>query len=141
MKLREIRISRNKQQKELAKAVGTDEPMLSKFEHYKCLPIPSMMKDLCRELECEATDIYEPNEMYYQGGIKVSSSKTRKQSEVYHLTVNLPPEAREVFKNALKKCGYKDITYWVYRCFERLKAQYEIILKAEKKTSQTPPSE
>ena len=57
MQLRAMRIRKGKQQKELAKAIGTDEPMMSKFENYKCLPIPPMMTALCRELGCEVEDI------------------------------------------------------------------------------------
>lgn len=57
MQLRAMRIRKGRQQKELAKAIGTDEPMMSKFENYKCLPIPPMMKALCDELGCEVGDI------------------------------------------------------------------------------------
>lgn len=131
MKLREMRIARGRQQKELGIAIGAGESMMSNFETYKCLPVPAMMQLLLKELDCKIDDIYEPNEIY------LSSSKSTKRQEgdeldSYRLTVNLPREAKEIFKKALKKCGYKDITYWVYRCYERLQKQFEIILKAEK---------
>lgn len=64
MQLRAMRIRKGRQQKELAKAIGTDESMMSKFENYKCLPIPPMMKALCDELGCEVGDIYEPHEIF-----------------------------------------------------------------------------
>lgn len=132
MQLREIRIRRGMQQKELAKAIGTDEPMMSKFENYKCLPIPSMMKALCEELDCEVDDIYEPHEIFLSKvTVKVSKDKKRKK-ECYHLTVDLPPEARKFFNEALQKCGFKNITAWVNHCFERLKAKYAQILEDEK---------
>ena len=130
MKLKEIRIAKGKQQKELAKAIGVDEPMISRFENYKCLPTPPTMKLLLKELECNIEDIYKSNEIYIKS--KSNIAPKEKEEDIYHLTVNLPGEAREVFKSALKKCGYKDITYWVYRCFERLKKQYEIIQQKEK---------
>lgn len=120
MQLRAMRIRKGRQQKELAKAIGTDEPMMSKFENYKCLPIPPMMKALCDELGCEVGDIYEPHEIF------LTSPK---------VTVNLPPEAREFFKEALGKCGFKDITSWVNHCFERLKAKYSQILEDEKNSA------
>ena len=114
MKLKQIRIAKGRQQKELAIKIGTDEPMMSKFENYKCLPVPSMMKRLTEELGVSVDDIYEPHEVYYQGArAKASAPKKKAEEEVYHLTVNLPPEAREFFKTALKKCGFKDITAWV----------------------------
>ncbi len=112
MQLRAMRIRKGKQQKELAKAIGTDEPMMSKFENYKCLPIPPMMTALCRELGCEVEDIYEPHEVYLsspKATVKVANGK-KKKKDCYHLTVNLPPEARKFFKDALQKCGFKDIT-------------------------------
>ena len=130
MKLKEIRVAKGRQQKELAKAIGVDEPMISRFEHYKCLPTPPTMELLLKELNCSIKDIYKPNEIYIKP--KNNAESKAKEEDIYHLTVNLPGEAREIFKNALKKCGYKDITYWVYRCYERLKKQYEIIIKNEK---------
>lgn len=137
MQLRQMRIRKGKQQKELAKAIGTDEPMISKFENYKCLPTPPMMTALCRELECKVEDIYEPHEIFLSTPkVVVKTPKGRKKKkECYHLTVNLPPEAREFFKTALGKCGFKDITAWVNHCFERLKSNYEKILEDEKKNS------
>lgn len=133
MKLKQIRIAKGRQQKELARKIGTDEPMMSKFENYKCLPVPSMMKLLTEELGVSIDDIYEPHEIYMQGvRAKESTPRKKVKSEVYHLTVNLPPEAREFFKTALKKLGYKDITDWANRCFERTRRQYEELLAKEK---------
>lgn len=88
MQLRAMRIRKGKQQKELAKAIGTDEPMMSKFENYKCLPIPPMMTALCRELGCEVEDIYEPHEVYLsspKATVKVANGK-KKKKDCYHLT-------------------------------------------------------
>lgn len=70
MNLKKIRLSRGLQQKELASLVGTDEPMISKFENYKCLPIPTVMALILKELGCKIEDIYEPNEVYYEQTIK-----------------------------------------------------------------------
>ena len=119
MQLRAMRIRKGRQQKELAKAIGTDEPMMSKFENYKCLPIPPMMKALCDELGCEVGDIYEPHEIFLTSPkvtVKVSKG-SKKKKEFYHLTVNLPPEAREFFKEALGKCGPNLKTRLVCRIF------------------------
>ena len=68
MRLKQLRIAKGRQQKELAKKIGTDEPMMSKFENYKCLPTPPMMNLLVEELGCSVDDIYEPHEVYYQNG-------------------------------------------------------------------------
>ena len=142
MRLKQLRIARGMQQKELAQKIGTDEPMMSKFENYKCLPVPSMMKLLTEELGVSIDDIYEPHEIYMQGvRAKESTPRKKVESEVYHLTVNLPPEAREFFKTALKKCGYKDITDWANRCFERTRRQYEEILAKEKDSARAGKQE
>ena len=82
MQLRAMRIRKGRQQKELAKAIGTDEPMMSKFENYKCLPIPPMMKALCDELGCEVGDIYEPHEIFLTSPkvtVKVSKGSKKKK--------------------------------------------------------------
>ncbi len=134
MKLREKRKQQNRKAKELAECVGTDEPMFSKFENYKCLPIPTMLKAICKELNCEIKDIYENDELYITNNENkiVASEKEKSESEYYNLTVRLPKDARKYLnKEYLRKCGYKDITYWIWRCYERLQKQYEIINKAE----------
>ena len=138
MKLKEVRQSKDMKADSLAKQLGVDTPMMSRFENYKCLPIPCMLEKLCKILNCSVSDIYKDNEIY----VKRDNQAKRKAEDLtsYRLTVNLPKDAKEFLHKALKKCGYKDITYWIYRCYDRLKSQYEIILKAEKKTSQTPGS-
>lgn len=138
MKLKEVRQNKKIKADELAKKIGVDTPTISRFENYKCLPVPKMLDEICKILNCNVSEIYEDSEIY----IKRNSQEKRKSEELtnYRLTVNLPKDAKEFLHKALQKCGYKDITYWVYRCYERLQAQYEIILKAEKKTSKTPAS-
>ena len=132
-KLRQVRIAKGRQQKELARSIGTDEPMMSRFENYKCLPIPSMLKRLTEELGCNVEDIYESQEIYLQGAsARFKAPKERKNTETYRLTVKLPNEARATLKAALKKCGYKDITDWVNRCLEKTMKQYDKIIAKEK---------
>lgn len=130
MFLKEKRLEKGKSQKEIAQLIGTDEPLYSKFENYKCLPVPVMMDKLTETLDCEIKDIYSDGEVYYRKVRKKASA-----SSGYKLTVVLPPDAKEFLQTALKECGYKDITYWVWRCYERLQKQYENIQK-EKASSQ-----
>ncbi len=130
MNLKKIRLSRGMSQKELASSVGIDEPMLSKFENYKCMPIPSTMSQILDKLNCELKDVYSNEEIYVK---TKSTKKDVKRQQHYKLTVRLPQKAKYKLNKCLRKCGYKDITYWIYRCYEELLKQYEVIEKAEKK--------
>ena len=130
MKLQEQITKKQMTSKEFAKKLNVDEPTVSRFVNYKCLPIPSTMKNICELLECKVDDIYSEQEISFK-----ECKRKRQENEYssYKVTVNLPREAKEFLHKALKSCGYKDITYWIYRCYERLQAQYKIIEKAEKK--------
>lgn len=124
MNLRELRIKNGIKAKELAEKVGTDEAMMSRFENYKCLPTPPTMAKLCDELSCVPTDIYDSSEMYYQA----PAHKTKRLSRVnivYHLTADLPVEAREWLKEHLTMMGYLSVTEWINDCYRALKEQYK----------------
>ena len=138
MKLKEVRLQKGLQQKDVAKAIGTDEPMMSKFENYKCLPIPPMLRLLLKVLDCEIRDLYEPNEIYAQL-VSAPMRKRKRRSDVYRLTAELPEEARAFLNGgALQELGFKDITAWVNDCYEQLKKAH----KAQKeKTSSSLDSE
>lgn len=126
MKLREIRIREGRQQKELGRAIGTDEPMMSRFENYKCLPVPEMMEKLTKELNCGIEDIYEPHEIYLQVKKKpqTANKDSPERERRYNLSVRLPAEEKDFLKRAVKACGYKDITDWISRCLDNLKVEY-----------------
>lgn len=135
MKLTKIRKKRGLKQRELAERVKIDEQMMSKIENYKCLPIPETMERLTEVLKCQLEEIYEPEEIYYPAAVTKGAAKRASEKEKYYkITVRLPKAAKAVFERALPVCGYKDITYWVYRCYERLQAQYEVIRKAQLKS-------
>lgn len=141
MRLKEIRCAKGRQQKELAKAIGTDESMLSKFENYRCLPIPPMMKKLLDELGLKRVEeIYEPHEIYFQlASVRASITKKKKKSDIYKLTATLPKGAKELFDKALKPLGYRSITDWVKHCFEKLEDTYREF-EVNEKTSPTQMS-
>lgn len=134
MRMREVRQAKNVKAKELADAIETDEPMISKFENYKCLPVPKQLERICDYLQCTIEQIYKDEEIY----IKKTKQETKERKEdCYKITIRLPEEARATLKTILKKCGYKDITYWIYRCYERLLKQYEIITKKDQSNART----
>lgn len=136
MKLKDVRLSKGIKAKELGIKVGTDEAMMSRFENYKCLPTPPTMEKICKELGCEVLDLYDRNEVVYDSVVKTAlesstDEKRAKRNEkkrsknVYHLTVELPPEARDFFKYHLEEMGYKDITDWANQMFSRLVFDYD----------------
>lgn len=131
MKLQKLLEEKELKGKELAEKVGTDASMISRFTNYKCLPIPPMLEEICKVLGCEIADIYEDNEIYVKP--KKKATRTEADFENYKITVRLPRDAKGKIHQALQTCGYKDVTYWIYRCYERLMAQYEIIEKSKKK--------
>lgn len=128
MRLHEQILKTGKTKKEIAQEVKTDAPMLSRFINYKCLPIPTMMDDICKVLGCDVEDIYDANEISF-----TKKKKAKRKTENYKLTVELPKEARDFLKRNIKKCGYRDITDWIMKCFLRLKKRYEIICEYERK--------
>lgn len=120
MKLKEILILRNKKAKELATAIKLDEPMISKFANYKCLPVPRDMETICRVLGCGITDIYEESEVFYKKNA-ASTQKRVNAATKYSLHVLLPKEARKVLsKENLQRAGYKNLTHWVWNCYKEL---------------------
>lgn len=130
MRLQEQILKNKMTAKEVAKNLNVDEPTISRFVNYKCLPIPSMLEKICNVLNCNISDIYNDDEIYMKRSKK---SKRESNYENYKITVRLPRDAKGKIHQALQTCGYKDVTYWIYRCYERLMAQYEIIEKAKKK--------
>lgn len=135
MELTKKRKEAGLKQRELAERAKIDEQMMSKIENYKCLPVPETMQLITEALRCLVEDIYEPEEIYYTGAeVRAKRKRPSEKGKYYKITVRLPRGAKEVLERALPVCGYKDITYWVYRCYERLQAQYEVIRKAQLKS-------
>lgn len=130
MKLKEKRIEKKLKQSELADKIGVDVPMMSRLETYQCLPVPVTMDKILQALDCELEDIYEPHEIYVKPR---AQKKASTEKEIYKITVRLPKNARNEIKEALKVCGYKDVTYWIWRCYERLLNQKDILLAQKKR--------
>jgi len=140
LRLQEKRNELNIEQLELARNVKTNAPMMSNFEHYKCLPVPEMLKAICRELKCEVWEIYDYDEIF------VDTRKIHKQlkvddgqePQIYKLTVELPNSTRKVLTQTnLEKCGYQSLKDFVWHCFKRFEKQLAILNSKEKTTQLT----
>ena len=131
MNLQEVRRLKNIEQADLAQKVGTNAPMMSNFEHYKCLPVPQMLKKMCEILQCEISDIYSNEEIYIN---KASSNnliaKIRKEKEVYKLTVSLPDAMRKLLTpDNLMKCGYHSLKDFIWHACRRFEKHLAIVNK------------
>lgn len=136
MKLQEKRRECGLEQSDLAKRVGTNAPMMSNFENYKCLPIPTMLDAICKELKCERQDIYKDNELYTKSKTQ-RSQKTKIELATYKLTVSLPNEARRIFtQENLRKCGYHSLKDFIWHCYLHFQKKVEKINEKEKATKQ-----
>lgn len=119
MEMRKIRTQQMVKAKELASVIKKDEPMISKFENYKCLPIPEDLRKICEYLNCKIEDIYDDDELYVKYR---SKQKEKKELDCYKITIKLPKKAREVLiKDNLKICGYDNLTHWIMCCYGEFK--------------------
>ena len=137
MKLQDKRRECGIEQADLANRVGTNAPMMSNFERYKCIPIPKMLEAICRELNCEVGDIYEHEEIYLsvleENREKSLCVTTRKEPTFYKFSVRLPEEARKTFtQENLEKCGYHSLKDFAWHCWKRFEKQLAIVSKKEK---------
>ena len=135
MEMRKIRLQQMVKAKELAEVIQKDEPMISKFENYKCLPIPEDLRKICEFLNCEVDDIYEEDELYIK---HKSKPKEKKELDCYKITIKLPKKAREVLiKDNLKTCGYDNLTHWIMCCYSEFKRNLAIKKDRSHSESQT----
>lgn len=135
MDLQGIRLKRKIEQADLAKRVGTNAPMMSNFEHYKCLPTPPMLAAMCKELKCEIGDIYKDDEIYIKTSSSTRTEKSKSSSGglIYQLSGRLPIEKRKLFsKINLKKCGYNSIQDFIEKCVKAFEKRLNVINKNEK---------
>ena len=103
---------KNVSAKDFASRVGESESMMSRYCNYKCLPIPATMDKICKELNCNVTDIYQKEEIMFLKNKK----RTHDNLDCYKLTVKLPVEYHQYFNSEfLKQCGYYSLKELVDR--------------------------
>ena len=134
LNLQKLRLEKKVEQADLAKKIGTNAPMLSNFEHYKCLPIPEMLEKICDVLGCKASDIYSDEEIYVRGAAKTTREVAKScDYGFYQLSVSLPNEKRAILTKAnFKKCGYKNMKDFVVDCIKRFEKRLK---KVNEKTA------
>ena len=130
MNLQEVRRLKNIEQADLAQRVGTNAPMMSNFEHYKCLPVPQMLKKMCEILQCNVSDIYSNEEIYINKASHNLIAKASNEKEFYKLTVCLPDAMRKLLSpDNLMKCGYHSLKDFVWHACKRFEKHLAIVNK------------
>lgn len=142
-KFKELREEKGLQAKQVAERAGVDVTMYSRFENYRALPIPTDFEKILGALNCTPNEVYDPDEVQLlPNATKVEATggvRTARQPDEYKMTVRLGNNHRGVLtKEVLQKCGYKSINEWVIACVERLKKQYDAIIRSEQKSPATP---
>ena len=133
MNLKQFRLQKGIKAKELAEAIETDEPMISKFENFKCLPTPDKMKGICEVLKCSIDDIYEKNEYTF---VAKKKKRTTEEAGFYKLTVKLNTTDKELFDGEfLRMCGYTCLKDLIERrVIRHLKKKKECFRNGNSKT-------
>ncbi len=135
---KEIREVQGLQAKQVANSASIDPTMYSRFENYRALPIPKDFEKIVEALNCLPTEVYEPDEVRLLPIVAkveaVGGVRTNREPNDYKMTVRLENKHRNILtKEVLQKCGYKSINDWVIACVERLKKQYDAIMRSEQK--------
>ena len=120
MNLKQIRISKNLKQYEVAKSIGVSTMLYSLIETNQCLPTPEVLKSLVKTLGCETADIYSPKELN-------ALKERNKTNGSYNLHGRLPKSAKQVLtKENLKSVGYKDLNDWLTHEFGNMERMIQI---------------
>lgn len=127
--IKEKRIQKGISQVDLAKAIGKDVPMLSKFENYVCLPTPDVATKIVKTLKCTTIlEIYDEKDITFLP--KKKKSEREENLNTYKLTAELPREAINwLTKENLKLLGYDSVKSWANDCFKKF------VKRVEKKKS------
>lgn len=130
-----IRLSQGKRQQDWSDETGLRRQLISDIEQGACLLMPNDINKLCEVAQAPVTQLYpdwllrdicrvyrpahkdvEPgNIRYRQIGVRV------RQDMSQHLT-----------RDNLRKCGYKDITAWIYVCISRLQDELREVTNGKK---------
>lgn len=97
-----------------------------------------MLEAICKELNCERRDIYSDDELYLPEKKPVAKqTHTRKEPNIYKLTVRLPERARKVLSpENLEKCGYHSLKDFIWHSFIAFEKQ--LALQENKKATMHP---
>lgn len=127
MNLKALRQQKLLSQRELSNLIGTDEPMISRFERYHCLPTPPTFKRICEVLGAEPEEIYTKDEATLFNALKRPTRREKRQegTNPYKLTVRLPYELASALNEKLGVCGYRNKTEWIRHCIKNLNRQYK----------------
>lgn len=153
-KYKKIMLNKGIMQKELLDGVSkvdrrVDKSLLSKFVNDVCLPNPNVLDCLCKILNCDVLDIYDPREIdllkdkpnnTQNKGIKAVATARKDRGgkshgdNVYNLTVEINRDiANRVFdKKSLRKLGFANKSDCIRTFIFALDKKLKRILEKEK---------
>lgn len=141
MKLKAIRDKKQITATELAIKTGTTKDWMSRFENYKCIPIPDTLKKICDILECSIFDIYNKNEINFfepQKNDLGTAKRLEYEQQFYKLTVRLPKDCCNLLQqHNLHKCGYRNLCDFIFRCVFEFKNKLQVIELKEHQSNDT----
>lgn len=108
--LKRFRIEKGLTQKELAKAVGTSDMILSLIESGQVLPTYEIAQKLTATLDCNIESIYTAKE---QKLLKTENQASKGQ-------YNLHGRLDTFDKTIVKRNGYRSINAWLNDCYKKL---------------------
>ena len=119
-KIKEKRIELGLTQPELAKAIDKDVPLISKFENFVCIPVPSDAEKIMKTLKCTTIlELYDEKDISFIKETKLVNKRTLELMS-YKLTAELPRDAKDwLIKENLEMLGYKSIKDWANKAYEK----------------------
>lgn len=108
--LKQLRIEKNMKQREVAKAVGISEMVLSLIESGQVLPTYEIAQKITATLGCNIASIYTAKEK------KLLKTENQASKGQYNLHGRL-----DTFdKTIVKRNGYRSINAWLNDCYKKL---------------------
>lgn len=133
--LRKIREKKGLTQTELAKALGTDKYMISKFENNVCLPIPIMTHRICILLDSEIDKIWKKSEIYITPrNLALERRNELNRLTYYNFACRVPKICCNMLQqDKLKQMGYSSKTEWLIKQIERFDQEFSNFEKIKSK--------
>lgn len=120
--IQQKRLIHNMRQQDWSDRTGIRRTLISDVEQGTCLLMPTDLNRLCEVAEAPVTQLYpdwllrDICRVYRPAPAPERPEVTKYRSVSVRLRQDM---ATQLTKSNLRKCGYKDLTAWVYACLNR----------------------